>query len=78
MVTPSFGTGASAIGSVSSNVAVGNSDVFMMRPWNWLSRPSLPLVTVVMSTLNDAFVTVVPAIVIVPVTLLVRPTAVAC
>ena len=38
----------------------------MMRPWNWLSRPSLSLVTVVMSTLNDAFVTVVPAIVIDP------------
>ncbi len=49
----------------------------MMRPWNWPSRWLWSLVTVVMSTLNDAFVTLVPAIVIEPVTSLVRPTAAA-
>src|SRR5262245_49983044 len=74
--TPSAGTGASSIGLVSSNVAVGKLEVSMIRPWNCPSRWFESLWNVVMSTVNDAVVTFVPAIVIVPVTLLVLPTAV--
>src|SRR5438876_9512626 len=48
----------------------------MIRPWNWLSRWLWPLDTVVMSTLNSPTATWVPLMVIDPVTVLVRPTAV--
>src|SRR3954470_11400419 len=73
--TFSLGTGARSIGLVSSNVAVGNCAVSMMRPWNCALRPPWSLVTVVMSTLNDAFVTLLAVIVVVPVMSEVRPTA---
>jgi hypothetical protein len=49
--------------------------VSMMRPLNWSSRRDSSLVTVVMSTVNLASVTVAPSSDIVPAIALVRPTA---
>src|ERR1700682_1172048 len=48
----------------------------MIRPWNWLSRWLWSLFTVVMSTMKRPAVTCVPLMVIDPVMVLVRPTAV--
>src|SRR3974390_1888600 len=48
----------------------------MIRPWNWLSRMPSSLDTDVMSTAKFALSTLVPAIVIDPVTFDVDPTAV--
>ena len=60
---------------VSLNVAVGYDDVSMMRPWNWPSRRSLSLETLVRSTVTVAALTLDPAMVASPVTAVVRPTA---
>ena len=75
-VEPSAGTLARAMGLVSLKVAVGKLLTSMTRPRNWLSRRDSSLVTVAMSTLRSTAFTVVPSITMVPVTLLVRPTAV--
>ena len=70
------GMPGSAMGFVSVNVAVGYVLVSITRRWNWLSRPDRSLETVVMSAVNVADGTVVPVIVMLPVTEWVRPTAV--
>ena len=71
----SAGIEESASGEVSSNVAVGYLLVSMMRPRNWSSRWDWSLATDAMSTVNEAFETLLPAMVIEPVTLVVRPAA---
>src|SRR4051812_39514226 len=74
--SPSAGTDPSWIGCVSTNVAFGNRAVSMAWVRIALSRRASSGGSVVMSTSNDAFGTTSPAIVIVPVTFGVRPTAV--
>ena len=56
-------------------VAVGYADVSMIRPRNWTSRWLSSLVTVSIAAVKVPAVTVVPLIVMWPVTALVRPTA---
>ena len=56
-VVPAAGTVPKLIGLVSVNVAVGNCDVFMIRPWNWPSRSPESLLTLVKSTVTVVFVT---------------------
>ena len=65
------------IGVVSSKVAVGNCEVFMMRPRNWPSRCARSDDTEFMSTVKVPVSTVAPLMVIAPVTDDVRPVAVA-
>ena len=75
MVPPSAGTCLKSIGAVSVNVAVGNWATLMMRPLNWPSRRLSSLLNVVMSTVKEAAVAVLPCSVSEPVTALVRPLA---
>jgi hypothetical protein len=71
----SAGTLPRSIGLVVVNVAFGNSAVLRMRPCTWLSRLSESLFRPVRSAVKVASSTVVPSIVIVPVTPVVRPAA---
>ena len=73
-VWPSAGTDPRSMGWVRAKVDVGNFEVSMIRPWNWLSRLPESLFTVVMSTVKSPFSTVEPAMLSEPVTAFVRPT----
>lgn len=74
--SPSAAPAPSSIGAVSVNVAVGNRSVSSASCTLSSRRRSL-VVIVLRSISNEAAVTVVPSIVIEPVTSPVRPTAVA-